>query len=144
MAQKKKKKKSIPLNLCSSVFAPQAPFYMQVVVDGEENKSFIFPKQSLLLWPITSPCFQVLITGLLDCQLRKAEGEKERERAGGGLQKSRTQEYTGRKLKKMVCFARVSREGGLGLGCAEQTPVHVNAVSVWGGLGCVHGGWGGV
>lgn len=95
-------------------FAPQALFYMQVVVDGEENKSLIFPKQSLLLRPITIPRFQVLITGLLDCQLRKAEREREQD-GGMGKVKSRTREYTGREIK-IISFARVSRGEEMGLG----------------------------
>ena len=79
---------------------------MQVVVDREENKSLIFPKQSPLLWPITIHCFQVLITGLLDCQLRKAsESETEREsKRGKGQLKSRTQEYTRHKAGEKVCM----------------------------------------
>lgn len=72
--------KSILLLFCHSL---QALLYMQVVVNVEEYKSLIFPKQSLLLWPISTPCFQVLITALLDCQLREAEREKERTSARG-------------------------------------------------------------
>lgn len=60
---------------------------MQVMADGEVNKSRIFPKQSLLQ-PITIPCFQVLITGLLDCQLRGREVAggrvRPRRKEGGG------------------------------------------------------------
>lgn len=67
--------------------SPQAAFYMQVI-NEEGNKSLIFSTQSLLLWPIPIPCFfffffQVLITGLLDCRLRKAERKRAINRGGG-------------------------------------------------------------
>lgn len=112
---------------------------MQVVVNGEEYKSLIFPKQSLLLWPISTPCFQVLITALLDCQLREAEREKrERARGGGESQKVGHRNTPGAKWgKKILSFARVSREAeeaeeAVGcLGCVAQTLVNVNTVTVY-------------
>lgn len=47
---------------------------------NKEYKSPVFPMQSLLLWSITIPCFQVLITGLLDHQKQRVS---KRERASG-------------------------------------------------------------